>query len=290
LARVTVGVPAHNNEATIAATLDCVLAQTVEDIEIIISDDTSIDKTWEICRKYQKRDRRIVLFAQERNLYYMNFLFLLQKASSPYFVWLAGDDRWLPTYLEECVEVLDKRPDVVGCVSRCQFFSDEQPTSLSNGTASLELGWEDNVATYLRAPGDNTRMYGVFRVHALRDAFPDRIMHAYDWALAAATLRHGKHVELPHVLMTRQETPYQNYVHSVTRDHRSGLFRLFPVLRMSLYLVHQRKIPITRKILRILLRLNLLKHVEYMGLIHPKFHNRLKHLYRFLKSHLIKNL
>jgi len=282
--QVTVGVPAFSNETTIAATLDSILAQTVTDIEVIISDDGSPDKTWEICRGYEQCDPRIKLFRNKHNLYYMNFRFLLKQATAPYFVWLAGDDTWSPTYLEECIKTLDARPDVVGCVSRCQFIADGKPTSLSKGTASLDLEWEENVATYLWAPDDNTRMYGVFRVQALLLAFPDQIMHAYDWALSAATLKYGKHVELPKVLMTRHQTPGQNYVRIVRRDHRSCLFRLFPVLRMSLFLLHNQRIPLTSKVLRALLRLNLRKHAQYVRLLHPKFYKKTKYIYRAIKK------
>lgn len=290
MAHVTIGVPAYNNEATLPGTIDSILAQTFADIDVIISDDGSRDATWDICRRYADSDERIRIFIQNNNLYYMNFRFLLEQASAPYFVWLAGDDKWHPTFLEECIKVLDARPDVVGCVSRCQFVSGGKPTSLSNGTASLEAEWEDNVAAYLRAPNDNTRMYGVFRVQALQAAFPDKIMHAYDWALSAATLRYGKHVELPKVLMTRHQTPTRNYVLSVTRDHRSCLFRLFPVLRMTLYLIQRRKIPITLKIIRALLRLNLVKHMEYMRHIHPRIYYRLKYLYRPIKHFIVRHL
>lgn len=290
MARVTVGVPTYNNEATIAATLDSILAQTVTDIEVIISDDGSTDDTWEICRRYEHHDRRIKVFKQQTNLYYMNFRFLLEQASAAYFAWLAGDDTWSPTYLEECAKRLDDRPDVVGCVSRCQFVAEGKPTCLSNGTASLDGEWSANVARYLRSPGDNTRMYGVFRLHALRASFPDKIMHAYDWALSAATLKYGKHVELPKVLMTRQQTPYQNYVKSVRRDHQSKIFRLFPVLSMTLYLIRQEKIPITRKVISALLRLNVSKHVEYMRLMHPKTCCRLKCIYQFLGTKYQRSL
>jgi glycosyltransferase involved in cell wall biosynthesis len=267
-----------------------VLAQTFTDIDLIISDDGSQDKTWEICCRYKEIDRRIKLFRQDRNLYYMNFGFLLEQSSAPYFAWLAGDDTWSPTYLEECIKELNARPDAVGCVSRCQFIVDGKPTSLSNGTASLEQEWEHNVVTYLREPGDNTRMYGVFRVHALKASFPHKVMHAYDWALSAATLRYGKHIELPKVLMTRQQTPREKYARSVKRDHRSWVFRLFPVLRMSQHLIFQRKIPVTPKVLRALLRLNLVMHVEYMKFIHPEVLRHLKFFYKRIDSYLIKRL
>lgn len=290
MVRVTVGVPTYKNETTIAATIESILAQTVKDIEVIISEDRSPDGTWEICRQYEKLDNRIKLFRQEKNLNYLNLLFVLKQASAPYFVWLGGDDSWAPTYLEECLAVLETRPDVVGCVARCEFISDDEPAWYAVGTASLEEEWEDNVAAFFRSPGDNTRLCGLFRVEALRAAFPNRVMHAYDWAISAATLKFGKHIELPSVLMTRVKTPSVNYMHSVKRDHRSRIYRLFPVLAMSLHLIYQRKIPMKTKVLGALVVLNIRKHQEYMRLVHPQAHSRLCGFYQFLDRYIIWRL
>lgn len=287
---MTVGVPAYNNQETIAATIESIQAQTVSDIEIIISDDDSPDGTWEICREYEQKDARIQLFRQETNLYYLNFLFVLNKASSPYFVWLAGDDVWEPTFLEECIAVLDARPDAVCCVSRCVFISDAGDEFYSNGTAPLQGDWRENVVTFLRSLGDNTRMYGVYRVEALRAAFPDKIMHAYDWSLSAGTLKYGKHCEVPRILMKRHRTPNEDYQHSLIRDHRFTLFRLFPVSYMSIDALARGNIPVTFRTIAYLIRINFLKHEQYLKIIHPTFYYKMKFFYDFLNKHIIWRL
>ena len=38
---------------------------------------------------------------------------VLEVSQAPYFKWAAQDDLYAPAYLEECVSVLDRRPDVI---------------------------------------------------------------------------------------------------------------------------------------------------------------------------------
>ena len=49
--RVTVGVPVFNGELFLAKMLDSLLNQTFSDLEIVISDNASTDRTQEICRR-----------------------------------------------------------------------------------------------------------------------------------------------------------------------------------------------------------------------------------------------
>ena len=53
---VSIGIPVFNGEATIAAALDSLLAQTFTNSELIISDNASFDGTAEICRSFAARD------------------------------------------------------------------------------------------------------------------------------------------------------------------------------------------------------------------------------------------
>ena len=60
--KLSVIVPAYNVEKYIADTLNSAIAQTLKDIEIVVVDDCSTDKTFEIVSKYAKLDRLISFF------------------------------------------------------------------------------------------------------------------------------------------------------------------------------------------------------------------------------------
>ena len=55
MAKVSVIIPAYNSEQFIAETLDCLVNQTLKDIEVIIVNDGSTDGTQDIIDDYCER-------------------------------------------------------------------------------------------------------------------------------------------------------------------------------------------------------------------------------------------
>ena len=58
----------HNGERFLREAVDSVLAQTFRDFEFIIVDDGSTDETPALLADFAKRDSRIVLLRNERNI------------------------------------------------------------------------------------------------------------------------------------------------------------------------------------------------------------------------------
>lgn len=287
---VTIGMPLYNNAATIERAINSIRRQTWPNIDIVISDDGSYDDTFQICRRLADKDNRIKLFRQDQNLYFQNFRFVLEKASADYFMWAAGDDYWRPGYIEANMQVLLERPDVVASVSRCLFVQKGRAWGLANGTFPLLGTLRENIEAFLRNPNDNTRMYGVFRREALLKSFPTKNFHAYDWALSVATLQYGKHFQIDRILMRRDKTPSENYSHSVNRDHSFFLYRYFPVLRMVLHLLFVSKIPLNKGILRAMIKINGIKHQEYVRVTQPVLYKRLEPLYTACQRYILWRL
>ena len=63
--KISIGIPAFNAEETIEKIIKSILNQSIQDFEVIISDNASKDKTLQICRKYEKKDLRFKIFNQE---------------------------------------------------------------------------------------------------------------------------------------------------------------------------------------------------------------------------------
>lgn len=123
--RLSIGLPVYNGNRYLAGTLDCILAQTFEDFEIIISDNASTDQTEEICRSYAGHDSRIRYFRNERNLGAIpNFNRVFEHSRSPLFKWIAHDDLYDPRYCETCIRILDDDPEVVLAHSKTAFIDD----------------------------------------------------------------------------------------------------------------------------------------------------------------------
>ena len=64
---VSIGVPVFNEEKNIEKCLKNILSQTYKNIEIIISDNNSHDKTLDICKKYKKKFNKIKIFKNIKN-------------------------------------------------------------------------------------------------------------------------------------------------------------------------------------------------------------------------------
>jgi glycosyltransferase involved in cell wall biosynthesis len=65
---VSVIVTAYNRESFIGPAIESVLAQTLEDFEVIVVDDGSSDGTVDVARSYERRDPRVRVIVNERNL------------------------------------------------------------------------------------------------------------------------------------------------------------------------------------------------------------------------------
>lgn len=110
--------PMFNAEKRIRETIESVQQQTYTNWNLIIVDDCSRDKSQSLVQEISKFDSRVVLLkasqnggpAKARNI-------ALQSSSSRYIAFLDSDDLWLPTKLEESLNVLENGDDVFVCTS-----------------------------------------------------------------------------------------------------------------------------------------------------------------------------
>ena len=124
--RVALGIPAYKAGKWISSCLDSILAQTVSDFEVVISDNCSPDDTYEICQAYAMRDSRIRVVRQHENVgIAVNHNVTFQHTSAPYFCWVSANDIYEPTFLERCLAVLESEPDVVLVAPRASAFMEK---------------------------------------------------------------------------------------------------------------------------------------------------------------------
>lgn len=134
--QVSIGLPVYNGENFIREAINSILNQTFEDFELIISDNASTDQTETICRAYAAQDNRVRYFQNSENIGAAgNHNRVFEAASGEYFKWAAHDDVCGPTFLAECVTVLNRDPSVVLCYSRA-IIIDAQGKSLKKSEAT----------------------------------------------------------------------------------------------------------------------------------------------------------
>ncbi len=107
---VSVIVPTYNRADAIPRTIESVLSQTLEDLELIIVDDASDDDTDEVVASYD--DDRIRFFQHEENQGASVARNTgIDHAEGEYMAFLDSDDVWLPTKVEKQVLTLELRSD-----------------------------------------------------------------------------------------------------------------------------------------------------------------------------------
>jgi glycosyltransferase involved in cell wall biosynthesis len=103
----SVVIPAHNAERTVLSTARSVLAQTRTDLEVIVVDDGSSDRTSDVVEKLEDERLRLLVLphggvSAARNAG-------IELARGKYVAFLDSDDLWLPRYLELAERAISDR-------------------------------------------------------------------------------------------------------------------------------------------------------------------------------------
>lgn len=105
---VSVVVPAYNNAATIAATIDSILVQTLQEFELVIADHASTDGTWKVLERYEGDPRVRLLRTEAGGGAARNWNRVTAEARAPLVKLVCGDDLLAPTILERQVAELER--------------------------------------------------------------------------------------------------------------------------------------------------------------------------------------
>lgn len=112
---VSVIIPTYNQEKYISSTIDSVLSQDIlDDIEIVIGEDCSQDKTKDVLVGYQHRFPGTInaIFAKSNQGLVKNVRTLIENAKGKYIALLGGDDLFVTTNkLSMQLEFLEKNVD-----------------------------------------------------------------------------------------------------------------------------------------------------------------------------------
>ncbi len=103
----------YNGEKTLGRAIESMLDQTYDDFEFIIIDDYSKDQTLEILYDYQKKDSRIKVLKNKKNLGIAASLNKgIMESKGEWIIRMDDDDESLPDRLEKQINFLQNNPDV----------------------------------------------------------------------------------------------------------------------------------------------------------------------------------
>jgi len=222
---VSIGLPVYNAERYLEPSLRSLLSQDVDGLQVVVCDNASMDRTWQICNDLAGSDRRAVLHRNDTNIgVHRNFNLVVQKSSGQFFKWAAADDLCASSLVRRCLERLVDDPGIVLAFPRTllidghgtvvEHFDDELNVSsrhASRRVASFALRW--NLAN---------AVYGVIRRDYLDRTGLIRPYRHSDITLLAELAALGRFVLLPDELFQRRmhaASVRDNPDASVRKDH-----------------------------------------------------------------------
>jgi len=105
---VSILIPVYNRENFIAACIESALSQTFSNIEVIVVDNASTDRTWDVCKHYAAIDSRVRIFRNDENVGPVrNWLRCAAEARGAYGKMLFSDDLMFPHFLEKTLPYLE---------------------------------------------------------------------------------------------------------------------------------------------------------------------------------------
>lgn len=139
--KASVLIPVYNRQDLISECIQSALDQTFCDFEVIVVDNKSEDRTFEICQEFAKQDPRVKVFQNDTNIGPVrNWLACAAKASGEFSKILFSDDTLANTCLENMVPRLED-PDVafVFCAARIG-------ETLAKSRVAYDLGAEQDIS------------------------------------------------------------------------------------------------------------------------------------------------
>ena len=168
---VSIGLPVYNGENYIEQCISSILSQTYKNIELIISDNASTDNTRKIVEEFQLNDPRIIISVNEINLgAQLNYDKTVHLAKGSFFKWMAHDDYIYPTFIEECVNLLLKKPELVYCQSLIEFTDDAlNSIGIHKGMSDQDMHSKSahRFRDLILKPHPCMDVFGVFRIQYL---------------------------------------------------------------------------------------------------------------------------
>jgi len=114
--KVSIIIPVYNGANYLAEAIDSVLAQTYDNIEIIVVNDGSTDNTEEIIKRYKDKIR---YYKKENGGVATALNLAIEKAEGEYISWLSHDDIYYPDKIESQISYLHDQN-----ISRAIIFGD----------------------------------------------------------------------------------------------------------------------------------------------------------------------
>tara|TARA_B100000900_G_scaffold410801_1_gene429279 strand:- start:608 stop:1507 length:900 start_codon:yes stop_codon:yes gene_type:complete len=273
--KISIGLGIYNEEKYVGRMIESILSQTYNNFELIISDDCSTDNTNQICKNYEKSDKRVCLFTQDKNLGVVkNLQFLLNKSKYDFFIYLAGDDIISENYLEENLRNLLNNPGA-SCSAGCHIWEDQD---IQKDKICFELNGSlyQRLNYFLSNSFNATAMnYALYRTEIMKKC-PDLGLKflGHDWKIMTNALKFGKFLRTQNTLITLGRGGISSAPEFMKSEENKTIEKFLPLFEFSKYFTKSfllndqvgliQKLILSLKLIKLNLHLSLMKIINIL--------------------------
>ena len=179
---VSIGLPIFNRPEGLIRSLECLVNQTYQNIEIVIADNCSTNPEVEkIAREYVAKDARITYYRHDSNKGWgYNTNFVIEKAKGDYFMRATDDDWWDITFVEKVMKLMKDNPEaVLGfsnyiAVDQNEIKSDKYPSFLpllQEFTVDKKVDKIRNYIEQFEGFGKSNLYFSIYKIELLKSDF-----------------------------------------------------------------------------------------------------------------------
>ena len=141
--KISVLMPVMNEERFLTESIESVLGQSLEDLELIIVDNGSNDGSWDIMSEYRRKDKRIRILRNKNTGFTASLNLMLDLAKGDYVARLDADDLSCPGRLQKQMELLESHPEAIMTGGRCRVVDEKGKEMYEHGPSAdkMELRW-----------------------------------------------------------------------------------------------------------------------------------------------------
>jgi glycosyltransferase involved in cell wall biosynthesis len=251
---VSVCLPVRNGATRLPEVVGSVLAQTHENLELVISDNGSTDETEDVGRGLAGADPRIVYHRHPVNIGLLNnFIAAMRMSRGAFFRWVGHDDWLTPDSISRSLEPLLEDDRRILATTRVAYAFEDGVTRADDSYDGIVLGSDDPIVRLteiLRLLNENRftvdPLYGLFRRSPV-SLIARRNMVKEDEVFATKLALAGPWAHVPEVLVhrTARDEPLSNVARRLDvpawEAHVAGALQCREMLR---WLQH---VPLTRE-------------------------------------------
>jgi glycosyltransferase involved in cell wall biosynthesis len=158
--RVSVVVPTFHNGDFVEATIESILAQTFTDFELLVSDHSSTDGTWERLQRFAADPRVRLWQTPAGGGAPANWTAVTDAAQGEFVKLVCGDDLLYPTCLAEQVDAMDAHPTVTLVSCRRDLIDAQGDVVMGGRGMSRIRGFHAGRAAIRRTVAMGTNIFG----------------------------------------------------------------------------------------------------------------------------------